>query len=375
MALVKCPECGREGVSDTATSCPGCGFNIKEYYEKNKIVEDEITEEESADETNTASCEGKDDVKSSNDVEGKHEKKPLDPKKKKIIVAIILVIIIGGIGIYAANYKSIQYNKAQKLYENEEYGKAEKIYSKISGYKHSDRKAKECKHLDAVQHDKEAPTITGIDSGSQVSVDFGADFNLNEYLSSTIKISDNVSDNISTYNIETQEKIYSGDGKIDTMFPGDYDVKVTAKDEAGNEGTLKFRLTINPLRITPENPTPVVYDGQYGKVQITSVRYGTEAGTTGYHITFHIENRSGGDLGAWLYNAAVNGNQITTYHDISIIGADLSGDMDSNIYEEDLAVAGTYSEISSSVGIGADAWGGQDYESIPIIIETRTVGR
>lgn len=286
-----------------------------------------------------------------------------------------MAIIVCGIGIYAANYKSIQYNKAQKLYKNEEYGKAEKIYSKISGYKHSDRKAKECKHLDAVQHDKEAPTITGIDSGSQVNVDFGADFNLNEYLSSKMKISDNVSGDISTYNIETQEKIYSGDGKIDTMFPGDYDVKVTAKDEAGNEGTLKFRLTINPLRITLENPTPVVYDGQYGKVQITSVRYGTEAGTTGYHITFHIENRSGGDLGAWLYYAAVNGNQITTYHDISIIGAGLSGDMDSNIYEEDLSVAGTYSEISSSVGIGADAWGGQDYESIPIIIETRTVGR
>ena len=203
MALVKCPECGREGVSDTATSCPGCGYNIKEYYEKNKIVEDETTEEESTDETNTTNFEETDDVKSSSDaVENeKHVKKPLDPKKKKTIVAIILAIIVCGIGIYAANYKSIQYNKAQKLYKNEEYGKAEKIYSKISGYKHSDRKAKECKHLDAVQHDKEAPTITGIDSGSQVNVDFGADFNLNEYLSSKMKIRDNVSDNISTYNI------------------------------------------------------------------------------------------------------------------------------------------------------------------------------
>lgn len=32
MALIKCPECGRENVSDTATSCPGCGFNIREYF-------------------------------------------------------------------------------------------------------------------------------------------------------------------------------------------------------------------------------------------------------------------------------------------------------------------------------------------------------
>ncbi len=31
MALIACPECGREKVSDSAISCPDCGFNIKEY--------------------------------------------------------------------------------------------------------------------------------------------------------------------------------------------------------------------------------------------------------------------------------------------------------------------------------------------------------
>lgn len=30
MALIKCPECGRENVSDSALKCPGCGFNIRE---------------------------------------------------------------------------------------------------------------------------------------------------------------------------------------------------------------------------------------------------------------------------------------------------------------------------------------------------------
>ena len=38
MALVKCPECGREKVSDTATACPDCGFNIREYFQKLKEV-------------------------------------------------------------------------------------------------------------------------------------------------------------------------------------------------------------------------------------------------------------------------------------------------------------------------------------------------
>lgn len=33
MALVKCPECGKENVSSTATACPQCGFNIKKHYE------------------------------------------------------------------------------------------------------------------------------------------------------------------------------------------------------------------------------------------------------------------------------------------------------------------------------------------------------
>ncbi len=34
MALIKCPECGRENVSDSAEMCPNCGFNIKEYYKQ-----------------------------------------------------------------------------------------------------------------------------------------------------------------------------------------------------------------------------------------------------------------------------------------------------------------------------------------------------
>ena len=36
MALCRCPECGREGVSETAKSCPNCGFNICAHYKKEK---------------------------------------------------------------------------------------------------------------------------------------------------------------------------------------------------------------------------------------------------------------------------------------------------------------------------------------------------
>jgi len=41
MALVKCPECGREKVSDNAEACPDCGYTIKAYYDKVKQEEEE----------------------------------------------------------------------------------------------------------------------------------------------------------------------------------------------------------------------------------------------------------------------------------------------------------------------------------------------
>jgi len=34
MALIKCPECGRSGVSDKSNACPGCGINIAEALKK-----------------------------------------------------------------------------------------------------------------------------------------------------------------------------------------------------------------------------------------------------------------------------------------------------------------------------------------------------
>jgi hypothetical protein len=34
MALTKCPECKKENVSDSADSCPQCGYPIKSHFEK-----------------------------------------------------------------------------------------------------------------------------------------------------------------------------------------------------------------------------------------------------------------------------------------------------------------------------------------------------
>ena len=43
MALTKCPECGRENVSDKAEFCPACGYGIKAHYAR---IEEEERQEQ-----------------------------------------------------------------------------------------------------------------------------------------------------------------------------------------------------------------------------------------------------------------------------------------------------------------------------------------
>lgn len=57
MALIKCPECGRDNVSDSAVSCPNCGFNIREYFEKLQTDEDDFIENFTTDTVKNESAE------------------------------------------------------------------------------------------------------------------------------------------------------------------------------------------------------------------------------------------------------------------------------------------------------------------------------
>lgn len=91
MALIKCPECGRE-VSDKAPACPHCGYPFSSTVEK--------------------------DDAQTQDKETIVEEKSIKKKKKNSIVRIIIVlcIIVGGIG------GGLYYNKIQtKIKEDKKY--------------------------------------------------------------------------------------------------------------------------------------------------------------------------------------------------------------------------------------------------------------
>lgn len=54
MSLVKCPECGRENVSDKAEACPSCGFALKDYYSNYSSENDSVLCNYEKDENNNA---------------------------------------------------------------------------------------------------------------------------------------------------------------------------------------------------------------------------------------------------------------------------------------------------------------------------------
>ncbi len=80
-----------------------------------------------------------------------------------------------------------------------------------------------------------------------------------------ISISDDVTVDLKEYYTECDEKVYDSiSGKSRYLLLRRISVKLSAKDEAGNEGSLDFVLKLNPVHVTKENPHPVVYDGEYG---------------------------------------------------------------------------------------------------------------
>lgn len=105
MALIQCPECGKDGVSDSAVSCPNCGYNVQAHMKKlrqqEKILERnrQIQQQEQIKENER--------IKRMND--SAYRKKQI-----KVVSAIIILIAV----IICAVVFGIKY-KTTKAYEKD----------------------------------------------------------------------------------------------------------------------------------------------------------------------------------------------------------------------------------------------------------------
>lgn len=100
MALIKCPECGREKVSDTAEACPDCGFGVRAHFERIKLEEDRKEQE------SREALAGKRAEIDAKMREEERIKNVLPPTKPELMVPIAIFIIsaftiaFGILGIY-----------------------------------------------------------------------------------------------------------------------------------------------------------------------------------------------------------------------------------------------------------------------------------
>lgn len=114
MAIIKCPECGKE-VSDTAKTCIHCGYVLKPESEEPRIQ--------------------------------KKAKKTVNKKVLLIIPAIIIVAAIATLLIFKNSViPGKKYKLAEEALESKDYDGAAIQFAELGGYKDSEQRVLECKY-------------------------------------------------------------------------------------------------------------------------------------------------------------------------------------------------------------------------------------
>lgn len=126
MALIKCPECGKE-ISDKAGKCPHCGYPIEEIE---STVEKETDKEEVLD----------------NNKETHKKKKTLNKKVIITISAIIGVAVIGAGAYMIKTADARMYKQAKQLYNEADYKSALEKFKKIEDYENSKELIEKCEY-------------------------------------------------------------------------------------------------------------------------------------------------------------------------------------------------------------------------------------
>lgn len=141
MAMINCPECGKE-ISDKAKKCVHCGKILIEKKTATKIC-DECGKENPIDATECMNCgcpfdDKKELEKNVADAVSTTEK-PVKKNTKNIIIPIVMATIILVVGLIVYNVKVIKpkntYNEAMELLEKGKYNDADELLKTIEDYK------------------------------------------------------------------------------------------------------------------------------------------------------------------------------------------------------------------------------------------------
>lgn len=406
MALIKCPECGKE-ISDKADKCIHCGYPIESAIPEEKAdrskAQDVDEKKDSKGLTGEKILSEKVKAGVSQDIVLEERQINVNTKsvsnkmskKAKIVSFAIIVIAVSGILVFSLTTDMRGYNKGKSFMSEGKYDKAMEAFAEIEDYKDSDvlwtesvyeygrylmdtgdyksaiecfdkiqnyndAKAlnRECARLYEIQTDTEPPVIKGIESGSTIEAEYRSEFNIKQYVEQKISIEDNVTEKISTYDLITESDVYDSEsGAIDTNQPGEYQFTINAQDEAGNEGKLGFTVKVKDIvYLNADNPNPVVYEGKDGTISIQSCIYGFINGLQQYEITFSITNSSDNTMSAWLYDVYIDGTRVQAYTDAVQIAAGKNGDTHSYICDEDLTEEmKSFSEAEATFCMGTSA--------------------
>ena len=234
-----------------------------------------------------------------------------------------------------------------------DYIKAIEYYSFVGNYLDAPERINVCKHLEAVRNDTEAPIISGIEE--ELIVQCGSDFNLNDYIKERVNITDNTTNGEIPYSILCDEEAYEhATGKLITTNYGDFTVVLSAKDEAGNEATVEFKLVLAPIHISVDNLTPIVYDGEFARIQLLNFKHGSFYGEKQYLFTFEVDNKTDELIDVYFRSSytTINRYQIQAYYTIEPIGAGNIGRAEIHIYDKDIPEnVGVIEQIITRIGI------------------------
>ena len=112
MALISCPECGKE-ISDRAECCPHCGFPLK----KHRALEEET---------------------------GQAAASRLKIRPKVFCAVLALLLMVGAVS-FVLSADERQYHSATEFYEADHFAEALPIFTDLEDYKDSQELAEACR--------------------------------------------------------------------------------------------------------------------------------------------------------------------------------------------------------------------------------------